>query len=177
MTNHPSCDTIRVSRGDVLIPLSVGQHLHRTGTAQKNVKNLLTNPHPCDIIRVQMRDARRKPARWQDPRESDKPLTIKSSTARGVGVRNTNVNQTVQAETMSRISLLPQATGWRASVFSLHPFLSLNCKRLGFCPPPMNGVECQRIHDIGGRGFFSFTRPPLSFSAERPRPRRSEFQL
>ena len=58
-----------------------------------------------------MRDARQKPARWQDPRESDKSLTIKSSTARGVGVRNTNVNQTVQAETMSRISLLPQATG------------------------------------------------------------------
>ena len=59
-----------------------------------------------------MREARQKPARWQDPRESDKPLTIKSSTARGVGVRNTNVNQTVQAETMSRISLLPQATSF-----------------------------------------------------------------
>ena len=44
-----------------------------------------------------------------DPRESCKTSTIKSSTARGVGVRNTSVNQTVQAETMSRISLLPQA--------------------------------------------------------------------
>lgn len=128
----------------------------------------MTNHQKCDIIKIQMRDARQEPARWQDPRESDKSLTIKSSTARGVGVRNTNVNQTVQAETMSRISLLPQATGWRASVFSLHPFLSLNCKRLGFCPPPMNGVECQRIHNIGGRGFFSFTRPPLSFFSRAP---------
>ena len=53
LTNPLKYDTIRVSRGDVLIPLSVGQHLHRTGTAQKNVKNLLTNPHLCDTIRVQ----------------------------------------------------------------------------------------------------------------------------
>jgi hypothetical protein len=32
----------------------------------------------------------------------------------------------------------------------------------------MNGVECQRIHNIGGRGFFSFTRPPLSFFSRAP---------
>ena len=99
-----------------------------------------------------MRDARQEPARWQDPRESGKTLTIKSSTARGVGVRNTNVNQTVQAETMSRISLLPQATP-----------LS-NCKRLGLCPPPINGVECQRIY----KGEFTPFLPHLFFCPRKP---------
>ena len=86
---------------------------------QKKSKKCLTNHQKCDIIKIQMRDARQKPARWQDPRESRKTLTIKSSTARGVGVRNTNVNQTVQAETMSRISLLPQATPLSACVAQL----------------------------------------------------------
>ena len=49
---------------------------------KKKLKKVLTNRKVCDIIKIQMRDARQKPARWQDPRESDKPLTIKSSTAR-----------------------------------------------------------------------------------------------
>ena len=122
-------------------------------TPQKKLKKCLTNHQKCDIIKIQMREARQKPARWQDPRESDKPLTIKSSTARGVGVRNTNVNQTVQAETMSRISLLPQA------------ILSLNCKRLGFCPPPMNGVECQRIHSNGRRVSSLSPSAPFYFQS------------
>ena len=82
---------------------------------EKISENLLTNQTICDIIQIQSGgksplSALVRLSEERDPRESRKTLTIKSSTARGIGVRDTNVNQTVQAETMLRISLLPQAT-------------------------------------------------------------------
>ena len=55
LTNRPSCDTIRVSRGEVKQPRS---HQERksgdeVGTLKKNVKNPLTNRPSYDIIGVQ----------------------------------------------------------------------------------------------------------------------------
>ena len=76
--------------------------------ADKNFENPL-DKSPSLWYNKDVNEGSKAEAEWQAPREASKTLTIKSSTARGVGVRNTNVNQTVQAETMSRISLLPQA--------------------------------------------------------------------
>jgi DNA-binding transcriptional regulator YdaS (Cro superfamily) len=156
----------------------------------------LTNHQKCDIIKIQMRDARQKPARWQDPRESGKSLTIKSSTARGVGVRNTNVNQTVQAETMSRISLLPQATGAPTiergtslerkrtkppvgMISAKSAPTSFSYQRLDLCPSPINGVRCQRITSFAPQVPLSCGASPLcaictKIWAVRQGPRRTE---
>ena len=70
-------------------------------TAPKKLKKVLTNRKVCDIIKTQRGKQGR--SRRQDPRESGKSLTTKSSTARCSCVRDTNVNQTSQAEKMSRI--------------------------------------------------------------------------
>ena len=63
LTNHSSCDTIRMSKGkseyqawEKFLWQSRGSEVppHRLGKAKKkNVKNLLTNPLKCDTIRVQ----------------------------------------------------------------------------------------------------------------------------
>ena len=93
------------------------------------------------------------------PRERVRPLPDEP-TARCVGLRYTNVNQCRFAEVMTDYAYYKATRGGGLLVFSLRPLLSLNCKRLGVCPPPMNGVECQRIHDIGERGFLLF--PPFA---------------
>ena len=64
-------------------------------------KKCLTNSQECAIIKAQRGKQGR--SRRQDPRESCKSLMTKSSTARCSCVRDTNVNQTSQAEKMSRI--------------------------------------------------------------------------
>ena len=88
------------------------------------------------------------------PTRASKTLTIKSSTARGVGVRNTNVNQTVQAEIMSRISLLPQATHSFINQVSGQPmgrkgFLNEDGLRLGVAPDNAKGLATRTKKPIG----------------------------
>jgi hypothetical protein len=61
LTNHPRCDTIRVSRGSEVPP-------HRLGKAKKkNVKNLLTNHLKYDTIRVSRGEGHRVYHRNQTP--------------------------------------------------------------------------------------------------------------
>ena len=83
-------------------PLSVGRMLKwgfKSPTApKKKLKKVLTNRKVCDIIKIQMRDVRRP--KDGVPTRASKSLLIKSSTARCVGLRNTNVNQSQFAEEM-----------------------------------------------------------------------------
>ena len=66
LTNRPSCDTIRVSRGG-------GNHFRfavvQVNEAEKNVKNPLTNRQTCAIIKAQRERAE---AKRQVPRETSK---------------------------------------------------------------------------------------------------------
>ena len=121
-------------------------------------KKCLTNSQECAIIKAQRGKQGR--SRRQDPRESCKTLTIKSSTARCVGLRNSKCEPEPVRWRNAGLCLLQSNKGRRAFSVLPPPLLSLNCKRLGVCPPPMNGVECQRIHDIGERGFLLF--PPFA---------------
>ena len=63
------------------------------------MKNPLTNSTKCGIIKVQRGTQGRSGK--QDPRESNKSLTMKSSIARCVGLRDTNVHQCRFAEVMT----------------------------------------------------------------------------
>ena len=74
----------------------VGESREKKQVALK--KKCLTNSQECAIIKAQRGKQGR--SQRQDPRESGKSLTIKSSTARCSCVRDTNVNQTPQAEKM-----------------------------------------------------------------------------
>jgi hypothetical protein len=82
LTNSPSCDTMRMSKGkseyqiwEKFLWQSRGSEVppYRLGKAKKkNVKNLLTNSTKCGIIKIQMREARR-PRKGGCPRERVRP--------------------------------------------------------------------------------------------------------
>ena len=89
---------------------NVASQLRSAKTLKKKCwKPLDKSPSLC--YNKDVNEGSKAEAEWQDPRESDKTLTIKSSTARCSCLRNINVNQTSQAETMSRIRRIQKPLG------------------------------------------------------------------
>ena len=107
LTIHPSCDTIRMSKGkseyqvwEKFLWQSRGSEVppHRLGKAKKkNVKNLLTNPLKYDTIRVQKRSSKghlhKSPIPWgvfQFYQQLGLARGLPTSTARCVGEADKN---------------------------------------------------------------------------------------
>ena len=100
-------------------------------------KKVLTSRKVCDIIKTQR--GKQGKSRRQDPRELCKSLMTKSSTARCVGLRNTNVNQCRLAEEMTDYAYY-KANTYTSEVINLQ------------------GCFCRGVHECRTPNFYYNTR-------------------